>query len=97
MCLLGCGVSTGWGAVWNTVKMEPDTTMAVFGLGALGISVIQAAKVAGARRIVGVDVNDDKFSLAKQLGATDTVNGAGDIKVNTMVEKTENVFPTKII
>ena len=81
MCLLGCGVSTGWGAVWNTVKMEPDASMAVFGLGALGISVIQAAKVAGARRIVGVDVNDDKFSLAKQLGATDTVNGAGDIKV----------------
>ena len=85
MCLLGCGVSTGWGAVWNTVKMEPDTTMAVFGLGALGISVIQAAKVAGARRIVGVDVNDDKFSLAKQLGATDTVNGAGEIKVNKIV------------
>ena len=81
MCLLGCGVSTGWGAVWNTVKMEPGTSMAVFGLGALGISVIQAAKVAGARRIVGVDVNEDKFSLAKQLGATDTVNGKGDIKV----------------
>merc|ERR1712242_328172 len=51
MCLLGCGVSTGWGAVWNTVKMEAGSSMAVFGLGALGISVIQAAKVAGARRI----------------------------------------------
>ena len=86
MCLLGCGVSTGWGAVWNTVKMEPGTSMAVFGLGALGISVIQAAKVAGARRIVGVDVNDDKFPLAKQLGATDTVNGKGDIKVGMIPE-----------
>merc|ERR1711910_209877 len=80
MCLLGCGVSTGWGAVWNTVKMEAGSSMAVFGLGALGISVIQAAKVAGARRIVGVDLNEDKFGLAKSLGATDTVNGGGDVK-----------------
>ena len=81
MCLLGCGVSTGWGAVWNTVKMEPGSSMAVFGLGALGLSVIQAAKVAGARRMVGVDLNEDKFELAKSLGATDTVNGGGDVKV----------------
>merc|ERR1711936_1325307 len=76
----GCGVSTGWGAVWNTVKMEAGSSMAVFGLGVLGISVIQAAKVAGARRIVGVDLNEDKFGLAKSLGATDTVNGGGDVK-----------------
>jgi len=55
--------------------------MAVFGLGALGLAVIQAAKVAGARRIVGVDLNEDKFELAKQLGATDAVNGGGDVKV----------------
>ena len=80
MCLLGCGVSTGWGAVWNTVKMEPESSMAVFGLGALGLSVIQASKVAGARRIVGVDLNEDKFDLAKSLGATDCVNGGGDVK-----------------
>ncbi len=49
MCLLGCGVSTGWGAVFNTSKVEPGTSVAAFGLGALGLSVIQAAKVAGAR------------------------------------------------
>merc|ERR1712226_1646141 len=84
MCLLGCGVSTGWGAVWNTVKMEAGSSMAVFGLGALGISVIQAAKVAGARRIVGVDLNEDKFDLAKSLGATDRVNGGGDVKAKLL-------------
>merc|ERR1719193_645460 len=68
MCLLGCGVATGWGAVFNNTKVEPGTTVAVFGLGALGLSVIQAAKAAGARYIVGVDINDGKFPLARQMG-----------------------------
>jgi len=84
MCLLGCGVSTGWGAVFNTTKVEPGTTVAVFGLGALGLSVIQAAKVAGARRIIGVDINDAKFPLALEMGATECVNSlkceGGDVK-----------------
>ena len=84
MCLLGCGVSTGWGAVFNTCKVEPGTTVAVFGLGALGLSVIQAAKVAGARYIVGVDINDAKFEKAKEMGATECVNSitceGGDVK-----------------
>jgi len=84
MCLLGCGVSTGWGAVFNTVKMEPGTSMAVFGLGALGLSVIQAAKMAGARRIVGVDINDGKFELAKSMGASDCVLSDANIKDNLM-------------
>ena len=75
MCLLGCGVSTGWGAVFNTVKMEPGSSVAVFGLGALGLSVIQAAKVAGAKDIVGVDINEDKFELAKSMGATAGIKG----------------------
>lgn len=86
MCLLGCGVSTGWGAVFNTVKMEPGKSLAVFGLGALGLSVIQAAKKAGAIDIVGVDINDAKFEIAKSLGATFFVNptkceddGRGDL------------------
>merc|ERR1711963_1181774 len=74
MCLLGCGVSTGWGAVFNAVKMEPGKTVAVFGLGALGLSVIQAAKKAGATDIVGVDVNDGKFEIAKNMGAQFFVN-----------------------
>lgn len=84
MCLLGCGVSTGWGAVFNNTKVEPGTTVAVFGLGALGLSVIQAAKLAGARYIVGVDINDGKFDLAKEMGATECVNSltceGGDVK-----------------
>merc|ERR1711963_478317 len=84
MCLLGCGVSTGWGAVFNTVKMEPGTSMAVFGLGALGLSVIQAAKKAGATDIVGVDINDGKFELAKQMGATDCVLSDAGIKDKLM-------------
>lgn len=80
MCLLGCGVSTGWGAVFNTVKMEPQSTVAIFGLGALGLSVIQASKMAGAKRIVGVDINDAKFKLAKEMGATECVLSDADIK-----------------
>merc|ERR1712168_733595 len=74
MCLLGCGVSTGWGAVFNNTKMEPGKSVAVFGLGALGLSVIQAAKKAGATDIVGVDVNDGKFEIAKNMGAQFFVN-----------------------
>ena len=56
---------SGWGAVFNTVKMEPGKSLAVFGLGALGLSVIQAAKKAGANDIVGVDINDAKYEIAK--------------------------------
>ena len=73
-CMLGCGVSTGWGAVWNATKVEPGTTVAVFGLGAVGLAVIQAAKAAGAKDIVGIDINDKKFEIAKKFGATDCVN-----------------------
>merc|ERR1712038_1939211 len=73
-CLLGCGVSTGWGAVFNTVKMEPLKSVAVFGLGALGLAVIQAAKKAGASDIVGVDINESKFEAAKAMGADHFVN-----------------------
>lgn len=54
MCLLGCGVSTGWGAVFNTAKVQPGTSVAVFGLGAVGLAVIEAAKRAGAARIIAV-------------------------------------------
>merc|ERR1711988_1938069 len=76
VCLLGCGVSTGWGAVWNTTKVQETrfATVAVFGLGAVGLAVVQAAKLAGASRIFGVDVNPKKFELAKSLGCTDFIN-----------------------
>jgi S-(hydroxymethyl)glutathione dehydrogenase/alcohol dehydrogenase len=76
VCLLGCGITTGIGAVLNTAKVEAGASVAVFGLGGVGLSVIQGATMAKAGRIVAVDVNEDKFEFAKQLGATDTVNPA---------------------
>merc|ERR1719262_217814 len=63
VCLLGCGVATGWGAVWNTCKVEAGSTVAVFGLGAVGLAVVQAAKMAGAGRIICIDLNKDKFTV----------------------------------
>jgi len=74
MCLLGCGVSTGWGAVHNTAKVEPGSTAAVFGLGAVGLACVEALVEAGARQIIAVDTNDEKESVARQFGATDFVN-----------------------
>lgn len=73
-CLLGCGVATGWGAVQNTAKVQPGQTVAVFGLGAVGLAVIEAAKQAGASRIIAVDTNPAKFEAAVKWGATDCVN-----------------------
>ncbi len=74
VCLLGCGITTGIGAVLNTAKVEPGATVAVFGLGGIGLSVIQGAVMAGASRIIGIDVNPAKEMMARQLGATDFVN-----------------------
>lgn len=74
VCLLGCGITTGVGAVRNTAKVEAGATVAVFGLGGIGLSVIQGAVMAKAGRIIAVDVNEDKFVMARQLGATDCVN-----------------------
>ena len=73
-CLLGCGISTGLGAVWNTAKVEAFASVAVFGLGAVGMAVIQAAKAVGAHPIYGIDVNPKKFELAKELGCDVCVN-----------------------
>ncbi|MDR3515497.1 MAG: S-(hydroxymethyl)glutathione dehydrogenase/class III alcohol dehydrogenase [Azospirillaceae bacterium] len=76
VCLLGCGVTTGIGAVLNTAKVEPGATVAIFGLGGIGLSAIIGAVMAKAERIIGVDVNPGKFEIARQLGATDCVNPA---------------------
>ncbi|MBC1285453.1 S-(hydroxymethyl)glutathione dehydrogenase/class III alcohol dehydrogenase [Listeria booriae] len=73
-CLLGCGVTTGIGAVHNTAKVQAGDTVAVFGLGAIGLAVIQGAVQAHAGRIIAIDMNPDKFTLAKEMGATDFVN-----------------------
>lgn len=74
VCLLGCGVTTGIGAVLNTAKVEEGSTIAVFGLGGIGLSVVQGAKMAKASRIICIDINEDKFVMAKKFGATDFVN-----------------------
>src|SRR6478609_4330462 len=74
VCLLGCGVTTGIGAVLNTAKVKPGETVAIFGLGGIGLSAVQGAVMAKAERIIGVDINEDKFELARQLGATEFLN-----------------------
>jgi S-(hydroxymethyl)glutathione dehydrogenase / alcohol dehydrogenase len=74
ICLLGCGITTGVGAVLNTAKVEPGATIAVFGLGGIGLSVVQGAVMAKASRIIAVDINESKFELAQQMGATDCIN-----------------------
>ncbi|MBL0251571.1 MAG: S-(hydroxymethyl)glutathione dehydrogenase/class III alcohol dehydrogenase [Polaromonas sp.] len=74
MCLLGCGVTTGIGAVHNTAKVKEGDTVAVFGLGAIGLAVIQGARQAKAGRIIAIDTNPGKFGLAKVMGATDCIN-----------------------
>jgi S-(hydroxymethyl)glutathione dehydrogenase/alcohol dehydrogenase len=74
VCLLGCGVTTGMGAVVNTAKVEPGSSVAVFGLGGIGLSAIIGAVMAGATRILAIDINESKFELARQLGATDCIN-----------------------
>uniref|UniRef100_A0ABM5GK12 alcohol dehydrogenase n=1 Tax=Pogona vitticeps TaxID=103695 RepID=A0ABM5GK12_9SAUR len=74
VCLISCGFSTGYGAALNSAKVRPGSTCAVFGLGGVGLSVVMGCKAAGASRIIGVDINKDKFPKAKELGATECIN-----------------------
>ena len=74
VCLLGCGVTTGIGAVLNTAKVEEGATVAIFGLGGIGLAAIIGAKMAKASRIIAIDINPAKFDVARELGATDFVN-----------------------
>ena len=74
VCLLGCGVTTGMGAVLKTAKVQPGDTVAIFGLGGIGLSAVIGATMAGASRIIGIDINESKFELARELGATDCIN-----------------------
>jgi len=73
-CYIGCGVTTGVGAVINTAKVEPGASAIVFGLGGIGLNVIQGLRLAGAGRIIGVDLNDDKEAWGRRFGMTDFVN-----------------------
>lgn len=74
VCLLGCGVTTGMGAVLNTAKVEEGSTIAVFGLGGIGLAAIIGGTMAKASRIIAIDINESKFDLARKLGATDCIN-----------------------
>jgi hypothetical protein len=74
--LIGCGVTTGVGAVLNTARIEPGSTVAVFGCGGVGLAAIQGARIAGARMIIAVDQFESKLALARRLGATHTVDAS---------------------
>ncbi len=86
--LIGCGVTTGLGAVLNTAKIEPGSTVAVFGCGGVGLSAIQGARIAGARTIIAVDVYEHKLSLARELGATHSVDASSRDPVEAIRELT---------
>ena len=90
ICYIGCGVTTGIGAVIYTAKVEPGANVVVFGLGGIGLNVVQGARMAGADKIIGVDINPAREALARQLGMTHFVNPeaiAGDL-VAHLVELT---------
>jgi S-(hydroxymethyl)glutathione dehydrogenase / alcohol dehydrogenase len=89
VCYIGCGVTTGLGAVINTARVEPGATVAVFGLGGIGLNVIQGARLVGADRIIGVDLNPAKETLARKFGMTDFLNPSTvDNVVAAIVEMT---------
>ena len=87
--LIGCGVTTGVGAVLNTAKIEPGSTVAVFGAGGVGLAAIQGARIAGARKIIAVDMFEGKLAMAKRLGATDTVDASSSDPVDEISKLTD--------
>lgn len=89
VCILGCGANTGIGSVLNTARVQAGETMAAFGCGGVGLSGIMAGKVAGAGKIIAVDIDDKKLSLARELGATHTINSAKMDPVKEIMEITE--------
>ena len=86
--LIGCAVTTGMGAVINTARIEVGSTVAVIGCGGVGLSAINGAAIAGAGRIIAVDIQEDKLALARRFGATDTVNALGQDPVGMVREMT---------
>ncbi len=85
ICYIGCGVTTGIGAVINTAKVEPGANVAIFGLGGIGLNVVQGARLAGADKIIGIDLNADKRALAEKFGMTDFIN-PGEVGADNVVE-----------
>ena len=90
VCYIGCGVTTGLGAVMNTAGVEPGSDVAVFGLGGIGLNVIQGARIVGADRIIGVDLNPGKRALAERFGMTDFIDpSATEDVVGAIVDMTD--------
>ncbi len=87
-CLLGCGATTGLGAVMNTARIEAGSTVAVIGCGGIGLNAVQGALLAGASRIIAIDMLDSKLELAKVFGATDTINASDGTAVQQVLELT---------
>ena len=85
-CYIGCGVTTGVGAVINTAKVEPDANVVVFGLGGIGLNVIQGAKMVGANRVVGIDINPDREEWGRKFGMTDFIDGRGKDRAQVIEE-----------
>ncbi|CAA7027254.1 unnamed protein product [Microthlaspi erraticum] len=87
--LLSCGVSTGVGAAWKVADVEEGSTVAIFGLGAVGLAVAEGARLRGAKQIIGVDLNSDKFELGRQFGLTDFVNPTlcGEKKISEVIRE----------
>jgi S-(hydroxymethyl)glutathione dehydrogenase/alcohol dehydrogenase len=85
-CYIGCGVTTGVGAVVNTAKVAPGDNIVVFGLGGIGLNVLQGAKMAGAGKIVGVDINPDREGWGRQFGMTDFIDGRGKSRDEVIAE-----------
>ena len=88
VCYIGCGVTTGIGAVINTAKVEPGANVVVFGLGGIGLNVVQGARMAGANMIVGVDLNPQREALARKFGMTHFINPKGKDIVSEIIEIT---------
>ncbi|GLT99931.1 hypothetical protein SLE2022_173350 [Rubroshorea leprosula] len=88
-CLLSCGVSTGVGAAWRTANVEPGSTVAIFGLGSIGLAVAEGARLCGATRIIGVDLNPEKFEIGQRFGVTEFVDSSscGDKSVSQVINE----------
>ncbi|KAH0684202.1 hypothetical protein KY289_021954 [Solanum tuberosum] len=91
-CVLSCGVSTGVGAAWKTSNVEPGSTVVIFGLGSIGLAVAEGARLCGATRIIGVDINSNKFEIGKQFGITEFVNSksCGDKPISQVIIEMTN-------
>lgn len=96
-CLVGCAVGTGWGAAVNRAQVRPGETVAIFGTGGVGMNAVQGAAMAGAEKIIAIDLVDWKLEKAKEFGATHTVNVAREDPVQRVLDRTHGVGTDAVI